>query len=172
MPNLNWSADLALDLPAMDDTHREFVDLLAVTEAAGDDTLLDRWAELIDHTDAHFGREDAWMQATRFAASNCHSMQHQMVLQVMREGLKHGRDGHLPLVRQMVRELGTWFPQHALSMDAALAAHLHNVGFDPATHTMARPDALPEELIHGCGGTTCGDHADEDTAPQAEAAVH
>ena len=37
MPNLEWSDALALDLPAMDDTHREFVDLLAAVNAAPDD---------------------------------------------------------------------------------------------------------------------------------------
>ena len=40
-------------------------------------------------------------------------------------------------------------------MDAALAMHLQRVGFDPATGTMAHADALPAEVIHGCGGVTC-----------------
>lgn len=169
MANLEWSAALALDMPVMDNTHREFVDLLALTEAAGDDTVLACWADLITHTDDHFGREDGWMQATHFAASNCHSTQHNMVLQVMREGLKHGEAGHIALVRQMVRELGAWFTQHAQTMDAALAAHLHNVGFDPETSTLTRPEALPPEMIHGCGGSSC---ADTEATPEAEAAVH
>ena len=42
-----------------------------------------------------------------------------------------------------------------LSADAALAMHLQRVGFDPATGTMAHADALPAEVIHGCGGVTC-----------------
>jgi len=174
MPNLEWSTELVLDLPAMDNTHREFVDLLAVVEAAEDDVLLARWAELIDHTDDHFGREDEWMQATNFARSNCHSMQHGMVLQVMRAGLKHGQEGHLALVRQMARELAVWFPQHASAMDAALAKHLGSVGFDPATGQLSKPEALPQEEIHGCGGSTCSDNpAPPDQAlAEAEAAVH
>ena len=86
MQHLEWSDALALELPAMDDTHREFVDLLAAVNTATDDSLLAQWAALIDHTDDHFGREDAWMQATRFASSNCHTMQHKVVLQVLRGG--------------------------------------------------------------------------------------
>jgi len=46
MPVLEWSDALALDLPQMDDTHREFVDLLAAVDAAGDDTLLPAWRAL------------------------------------------------------------------------------------------------------------------------------
>ena len=58
------------------------------------------------------------------------------------------------------RELASWFPQHADSMDAALAMHLQRVGFDPATGRMAHPDALPDEVIHGCGGASCSPAAE------------
>jgi len=160
MANLEWSDALALDLPAMDDTHQEFVELLAKVETAPDAKLLEQWTELIDHTDDHFGREDEWMQSTRFASSNCHSMQHKVVLQVMREGQKQGRDGNLSVVRDMARELALWFPQHAQSMDAALALHLRRIGYDPVSGIVSVPDALPKDIIHGCGGSTCPDAGD------------
>lgn len=163
MPNLEWSDALALDLPAMDDTHREFVDLLAAVNAAPDDSLVPLWSALIDHTDDHFGREDAWMLATQFASSNCHTLQHKVVLQVLREGLKRGEAGELAVVRQMARELVLWFPHHAQAMDASLALHLRNVGFDPQTGVVGMPEALPGTLIHGCGGATC---TDDQAAPE------
>ena len=161
MPNLEWSDALALDLPAMDDTHREFVDLLAAVNAAPDDSLVAHWSALIDHTDDHFGREDAWMVATQCASSNCHTMQHKVVLQVLREGLKRGEAGELAVVRQMARELVLWFPHHAQAMDASLALHLRSIGFDPQTGVMSMPEALPRDLIHGCGGATDPDDADQ-----------
>ena len=95
------------------------------------------------------------MLATRFAAGNCHTTHHKMVLDVLRQGLALGQAGDLAPIRQMAQELAVWFPQHADSMDAALAMHLQRVGFDPATGTMAHADALPAEVIHGCGGVTC-----------------
>ncbi len=153
---LHWSDALALDLDFMDDTHKEFVDLLALTETAEDDALLARFQALIDHTDDHFGREDRWMKDTQFSSSNCHSMQHDVVLQVMREGQRRGREENdLKLVRELARELGLWFPQHAQSMDAALALHLRRVGYDAETGIVHQPAALPEGEIHGCGGATC-----------------
>lgn len=163
MPQLEWSDALVLEMPAMDETHREFVDLLAQVEAAPDDGLLAQWRSLVEHTDAHFGREDQWMQETRFASSNCHSVQHKVVLQVMREGLTRGEAGDLGLVRQMAQELAVWFPQHAQSMDAALALHLRRAGYDPETGEMLHPQALPQEMIHGCGGASCLDPAAEAT---------
>ncbi len=155
MPTLQWSDTLALGLPVMDDTHHEFVDLLAKVVSACDATLLALWRELVTHTDAHFAREDGWMQATGFASSNCHTTQHNVVLQVMREGDKRGTAGELAVVRKMADELGAWFPMHAQAMDAALALHLRNVGYDPLTGRVNMPQALPAETLHGCAGSSC-----------------
>ena len=150
---LLWSDALALDMPVMDATHQEFVELLAAVVHAADDLLLPRWSALIAHTQDHFDREDQWMQDTGFAAGNCHATQHKVILQVMREGEASGHGGDLAVVRQMARELGLWFPQHAQSMDASLALHLRSAGYDPATGALAQPERLPVQAIQGCGGS-------------------
>jgi len=167
MPTLQWSDTLALGLPAMDDTHHEFVGLLAQVVHATDDTLMPLWRLLVSHTDAHFAREDRWMQDTGFSGANCHTTQHQVVLQVMIEGDKRGTAGELAVVRQMADELGNWFPMHAQAMDAALALHLQSRGYDPLTGQVAMPQTLPTEAIHGCGGATCSPAA----APSQDHAV-
>lgn len=136
MHTLQWSDALSLDLPLMDDTHREFVDLLARVAQSGDEALLPAWNALIEHTQDHFDHEDCWMTNTRFSAAHCHTTQHKLVLQVMREGARRGQEGDLDLVRRMASELAVWFPQHAQSMDAALALHMRRVGYDAETgHT-------------------------------------
>ena len=168
MAQLEWSDALNLDLPLMDTTHREFVDLLAEVAHAEEPQLLSRWRVLVDHTAEHFGQEDAWMLSTRFASGNCHSMQHKVVLQVMREGIALAESGDLKPIRVMASELALWFPQHAQSMDAALALHLRRVGFDPVTGMVHAPQALPGDLIQGCGGATCSEHSEQ---PQEEAAA-
>ena len=168
MALLEWSDVLSLDLPLMDDTHHEFVELLALVEAAPDATLRQAWQDLIDHTDGHFGQEDEWMQATRFASGNCHSMQHKVVLQVMREGLVRAEKGELFVLREMGRELAVWVVQHTQLMDAALALHLRRVGYNPLTGEVASPDNLPDELIHGCGGACSSGEGDEEVVRDEE----
>jgi hemerythrin-like metal-binding protein len=155
MPALPWTEGLELGLCFMDATHKEFIDLLARAEAAGDEALPAVWEELVAHTADHFGREDEWMLATGFALGNCHSSHHKVVLQVLRDGLAKAASGDLAPARQMIRELAVWFPQHAQTMDAALALHLQGLGYDPATGEMAEPAALPAEAITGCGGSSC-----------------
>lgn len=164
MAALQWSEALVLDAPVMDRTHEEFVALLAEVEEARDDQLLARWSGLIDHTDAHFSREDQWMQATGFSSANCHSVQHKVVLQAMRDGLSAGQRGDLAFVREMARQLGAWFVHHAQTMDAGLALHLRSVGLDMETGEIARPDALPVEPLQGCGSAACSPVAKEAAA--------
>ena len=169
MSQLEWSESLALGLPAMDDTHREFVDLLGQVALAADAALTVRWAALIAHTQDHFGREDQWMQSTGFSSSNCHSTQHTVVLQVMREGLAQAQAGDVGGLRQMAHELGQWFAQHAQSMDAALALHLRSTGFDPQTGVVHMPQSLAGAAVQGCGGAGCSDLR-RAAVPVAEAA--
>jgi hypothetical protein len=61
-------------------------------------------------------------------------------------------------------------------MDAGLALHMKSLGYDPVTGELARPEALPEQPIAGCGGA-CGGHghgerAAETPPAQAEATAH
>lgn len=155
MAALQWSQALVLDAPVMDRTHEEFVDLLAAVEEAPDEQLVERWSALIDHTDAHFAREDQWMHATGFSSVNCHSVQHKVVLQAMRDGLMAGRSGDLALVRELARQLGAWFVHHAQTMDAGLALHLRSLGLNLETGVLARPEAVPVERMSGCGSAAC-----------------
>ena len=131
MPTLPWTEELEIGLPAMDDQHRDFVLLLAVARQSDDAALPAAWQALIDNTEAHFAQEEAWMRATRFAPGNSHVMQHRMILRVMREGAAKALQGDITPMRLMTRELQVWFPQHAQTMDAALAEHLARVGFEP-----------------------------------------
>jgi len=125
MAQLEWSDALVLDLAEMDHTHHEFVDLLARVETAPDDSVVHHWAELITHTEAHFGQEDAWMRDTGFSSSNCHSLQHKVVLQVMREGLRNGHEGARPVDGRSTGPAFTWHrlqPVHRPSRHATGAA--------------------------------------------------
>lgn len=160
MSVLQWSDSFTLGVPVMDETHQEFVDLLAQVVQASDAQLMALWITLVEHTDAHFAREDRWMTDTGFSADNCHSTQHLFVLNVLREGEKRGQAGDLALVRQMADELGIWFPQHANAMDAALAQHMHQVGYDVHTGQVSLPGALPAEKMGGCHGAECSPHVE------------
>ncbi len=148
MAALTWSEALALQQPRMDDTHREFVDLLGEVEAAlvlPADALAASLDRFVAHTEAHFAQEDAWMARIGFAPENCHAEQHAQVLQLLRVVQVKLRDeGNSGIVGQLVPALAEWFVPHAQNMDAGLAQVMAATGFDPATGTMTNPpDAAP-----------------------------
>ena len=163
MTALTWTESLALNNAQMDRTHEEFVGLLAATAAAlagPEPDLLQAFDLLTLHTVEHFSQEDRWMAATGFAADNCHAYQHQAVLAVMQECVKRARDGaDFEPLRLAVDELAIWFPQHAQSMDAALAQHLQQVGFDAASGQCSQAvadKAVAADAMSGCGSSSCG----------------
>jgi hemerythrin-like metal-binding protein len=159
MPTLTWSDALSLQQPQMDTTHQEFVDLLAAAEAALDAepaVLLQAFQALLEHTVEHFAQEDRWMAATGFSVENCHTFQHAAVLQVMRNVVALAQvEGDFGPLKQAVAELAQWFPTHASSMDAGLAFHMSQVGFDPVTGQCR--EAVAEGALTGCGSTSCYD---------------
>ncbi|WP_395141425.1 hemerythrin domain-containing protein [Schlegelella aquatica] len=158
MTAASWSEDLALDNPRMDTTHEEFLVLLESLRDAGEDERLARLDDLIGHTEAHFGQEDRWMRATGFAPGSCHETQHAQVLAVLHDQAGRARRGEPVDFSRLAQELGVWFAHHVQTMDAALAFHCSQVGFDTSTESIdpqrARA-ALPEQPLTHCGGTAC-----------------
>ncbi|QPF74724.1 hemerythrin [Roseateles sp. DAIF2] len=157
---LTWSDKLVLKQPQLDHTHEEFVALLNAYGAAlasGADAL-PAFRELLAHTEAHFAMEEAWMAATGFAPVNCHSSQHAMVLNVMREVVRHATElNDREPMSIVLGELSQWFPAHAEMMDAALVYHMEQVGFDPASGQCRDGASAPAGGQHagGCGSASC-----------------
>ncbi|MBK9135666.1 MAG: hemerythrin [Betaproteobacteria bacterium] len=158
MTTLAWRSEFELKQARMDRTHVEFVELLEAVETATPGAAANAaLGALLEHTVAHFEQEEQWMGQLGFAAENCHAMQHQSVLQVLREVVRrHGLQADEALVRALVTALAEWFPVHATMMDAALAMTMAERGFDAETGTLAEPLPAGAAAITGCGGGSCG----------------
>lgn len=140
MALLEWSDELALGEPVMDETHQEFVELLNRVGAAEDAERLARLDEFIAHTEAHFRQEEAWMERMEFPPLGCHRTEHEGVLEIMREVRKRiaGGEPHYGLV--LAKAIAEWFPLHAQSMDAMLSLHIRQTGFDVSTPAGAQKE--------------------------------
>lgn len=141
MPVLEWSEALRLGQGVMDETHREFVELLNRFGEAPDADRLARLDEFIAHTEAHFGQEEAWMEAMAFPPLGCHRAEHAGVLEVMRavrSRIAGGEPHYGPVLAQAIAE---WFPLHAGSMDAVLALFIQQSGFPVPARTGAEKES-------------------------------
>lgn len=128
MTLLTWSDNLSVGFAPMDTLHKQFVERLTAVENAPDSDLATHWAQLIECTHDLFDRENRWMERTHFGSSQNHTLQHRVVLNVMREGLAQAKHGQNQDVRRMASELASWFAKHIQSLDAALALHLKSCG--------------------------------------------
>lgn len=151
MPALVWSSELELGLTPMDDTHREFVDLVNRIAEAGDADLVGALDELIAHTVAHFAQEDRWMRESGFPPTHCHQGEHERVLGVMREVRGHVERGDIALGRNLIEELPGWFENHAATMDAALAWYVSTTGY----RATAGADGEAKGGCGASGGSAC-----------------
>ncbi|MDP2017047.1 bacteriohemerythrin [Hydrogenophaga sp.] len=127
MQALNWTPALWLGFEPMDAMNRDFMTLLGRAQEASDGTVVTTWQALVAHAVQHFGAEDAWMRSEAFATAEQHTLEHRVVLNLLREGLGQAQGGDLAPARQMAGELGAWFSRHTQSLDAALALHMRRV---------------------------------------------
>jgi len=117
-----WTDAYLVGMPAMDDTHREFVAHVDALFKATDVTIASCLSALLAHSEQHFSQEQTWMQQTAFPASECHTNEHNAVLASMREVLAYLEQGGDPNeARRLAIELTRWFPSHTDYLDASLA---------------------------------------------------
>jgi hemerythrin len=152
---LAWAPNLHTGDGRMDDTHEEFVTMLNTLLATPLRDQLPLYREFLAHTVAHFEQEERWMLATGFSADNCHASHHATILDTMRAVEEHYVGGDNEIIQRLAEALVEWFPQHAISMDAGLALHLKDVGFDSRTETLADPSKVRAATMSGCGSVSC-----------------
>jgi hemerythrin-like metal-binding protein len=152
---LDWTPQLLTGDSRMDDTHEEFVEMLNHLLATPQDQQLPLYREFVAHTVEHFAQEERWMIATGFAPDNCHASHHATILETLNAVVEHHEQGDTEIINRLAEALVEWFPQHAASMDAGLALHMKEVGFDSKTETLADPDRVRPATMSGCGSVSC-----------------
>ncbi len=142
-----WSDDRLLGYGPMDETHREFYEVVFRLLTCQADTALDTLAGVTRHAREHFEQENGWMQSTGFPSGQCHIDEHDAVLRSLTEveqALREGRANET-LAHQLAEHLLAWFPGHADYMDSALAAWMskRQYGGKPVVIKRHLADTLP-----------------------------
>jgi hemerythrin len=119
-----WNDSMLLGHGAMDDIHREFVELVQALRTCSPENALQRLDAVHAHALDHFEKERGWMLSTEFPPRDCHIDEHDAVLRSLAEVralLADGRAG-CALAIDLAEHLAAWFPGHADYLDSALAA--------------------------------------------------
>ena len=121
MPGFTWNDSYLLGYGPMDDTHREFVEVVNGLLTCSDAEVGAQLEAFARHAEAHFAEEDAWMERTDFPPKDCHIGEHAAVLGSVRQVLELVRQGDVAEGRRLAAALADWFPGHAFHLDSALA---------------------------------------------------
>lgn len=121
----NFEQSFLLGVDEMDDTHREFVAVVNRLNGADKVEFVSLFAELVEHTQAHFEHDNELMPECGFRAISEHKAEHDRVLGDLHRFNARVAAGNVTMGRAYVREnLSGWFELHAQTMDSALAAAL------------------------------------------------
>jgi hemerythrin len=132
MPVMEWSDALVLDKGIMDETHREFIELLNRLAEAPDEKMLAALDEFISHTEEHFAQEQRWMEQMTYPPLTCHVKEHDGVLETAHEVRRRVAGGETRFGLVLAKAVAEWFANHASSMDHVLALYMKEKGYDPA----------------------------------------
>ena len=138
MSVMEWSESLVLGQGLMDETHREFIELLNRVAAAPDQEMLAVLDEFIRHTEAHFAQEQLWMEQMTYPPLTCHVREHDGVLETAREVRRRVAAGETRFGQVLARAVAEWFSDHAASMDNVLAMYMKEMGYEPEETAVAQ----------------------------------
>lgn len=125
----NDKQPILLDHPEIDADHQAFVELIGKLAKADDVGFATLFDELVEHTEAHFARENGLMDASGFPATAEHQGEHRRVVGELKQFAERVHRGLVPFARAFVAEsLVPWFGLHIATMDSALVAHLRATG--------------------------------------------
>ncbi len=125
MPLIEWTEELVVGVPAIDEAHHEFVDLLNALPEASDAEFCSLFARLAAHSRDHFAEEERMMERTSFPVIAVHKAEHERVLAELEQVQQQLEQGDFGAARAYVKDqLSAWFILHRNTMDYVTAAHI------------------------------------------------
>lgn len=124
MAGIEWKTEYSVGDPAIDQEHRELVDLVNRTAAA----ILDRnpdgdiqraFGDLVRAVSAHFALEERQMRETGYDRLRPHKDDHERLLDVLRDLMDEPREG-VDVAEVLTRALEEWFAGHFREHDSRL----------------------------------------------------
>lgn len=114
--------NLKVGISTIDIRHIEFWELYSALKKSTNETFVDAFERMIEHTKNHFAEEEADMRQIVYANLREHEQEHAKALEEMNYFYEKARSHKTVFARAYVNDrLENWFRQHLLNMDSDLA---------------------------------------------------
>ncbi len=136
MPIMNWSKDLAVDIPDIDEQHKQLIALInrlhdAMSEGRGKKVLSSVLDELIAYTKTHFAFEENLMAQANYRGLESHKHEHDILTQQVVDFQKRHAGGEIAITVEISNFLKDWIIIHVRGMDKAYSPAIRqNLGLE------------------------------------------
>ncbi len=129
-----WSPEYSVSIKAIDDQHKELVDILnrlfvAVSRLEGDKVIAGILDALIDYTRTHFALEERLMRQAKYQDLEAHMEEHKKLIAKLEALCKKHLFEDKPIYFEMLSFLKTWLKEHIQGEDRKYSAALQRAGF-------------------------------------------
>ncbi len=129
-----WSSDYSVNIPAIDQQHRELVNILnrlfiAVSKREGHKVIAGIFDALLVYTQTHFALEERLMKEAKYAGLDAHKEEHRRLIAQLDDLGRRFMVEDRPIYFEMLSFLRTWLKEHIQGSDIKYSAALQKVGF-------------------------------------------
>lgn len=116
----NWSPEIEVGLPTIDQQHHQLFDLASTFRGQGDNIrVMKTLSMLCDYANTHLHEEEEMLLEIGYADLEAHKKHHAEFRRMLRELLQNARSLTLDQIADQVESLiNGWFYQHILQVDA------------------------------------------------------
>lgn len=129
MSLIEWDEKYSVGVAAVDHEHRELIGLVneahdRLMRPGGEEAVMDFLGEIFARISAHFALEEQIMRARNYDHYDEHKMDHEGLLDEIRDMMDDYEDGELFSEELLAQQLKTWFGEHFRTHDARLHRRL------------------------------------------------
>jgi len=121
MQTIAWTQELAVGVPAMDESHKALLKQLEEALIAPEEDFAQTLSLLITQIESDFREEENVMEAIDYPGIQVHQEQHARILGALHHISSRVMEGDVAVGREAVELLPRWFQVHMTTLDTALA---------------------------------------------------
>lgn len=129
MALIEWKDAYSVGVPAVDEEHRELIELInslydSMRSPEQDTDVREFLGEIYARIASHFALEELIMRQNEYDEYREHKLEHEQLLDEIRDIMDDYEDGKLLDEAELARRLDAWFSEHFRTKDARLHRRL------------------------------------------------
>ncbi len=132
MALFDWSTDYELDIPQIDEQHKELVRMInslyaSIREGCSSDTVDQTLNRLLQYVDVHFSTEEQLMMDRHYPGYEHHLLLHENLRIKVMDLKKEQLQGREIATFELLNFLVDWLKNHIATADVAIARYIHDL---------------------------------------------